>query len=131
MNNHIYIADNPTDDMFDIVPPSFDTGTALPPPPVKEASEMDTFMAKSFTSFGVMAICIVVIIILALFIKKKKNTNEEFTISNINTNEESKQEEEIIETPIVQTKKRKPSKLRTPNTLNKCIKSFLENTKEN
>ncbi len=129
MNNYIYIADNPNDDMF-VLPPSFDTGAELPPPPVSEPSEMDTFMTKSFTSFGVMAICIVAILLVAFIVKKRKANETIYDNYELNTNEEQKEEQNIEPQPI-QTRKRKASKLRTPNTLNKCIKAFLENTKEN
>lgn len=131
MNNHIYIADNITDDMFNTIVPSFDTEVELPPPPVSSAhSEMDTFANKSFTSFGVMGICIVIILLLAFIIKKRKNTAETIVASDVNNKDEIEQEQEIEMQPI-QTKRRRTSKLRTPTTLAKCIKSFLENTKEN
>lgn len=131
MNSHIYIADNPTDDMFNTIAPSFDTGVELPPPPANSNySEMDTFVSKSFTSFGVMAICIILILLIAFIIKKRKTENEQYESSDINTPQEVIQEQQS-EPQQTQTRKRRNSRLRTPNTLTKCIKAFLENTKEN
>ncbi len=132
MNNHIYIADNPTDDMFNSIAPSFDTGSIelSPPPAGSESTEMDTFVSKSFTSFGVMAICIIVILLVALIIKKRKTTEETFVSSDFNNTEQTNQEQQAEAQPM-QIKRRRNSKLRTPNTLTKCIKAFLENTKEN
>lgn len=130
MSESIYINEN-NKDMFNINIPSFETGAVVPPPPVAsttQQSEFDSFTAKSFVSFGTMAICIVVFLILA-FIFKKRNKNkidEEYTTSQA---ENEEPETEYIPQPIVSNKKK--SYLNTPSSIHKCIKSFLENTKEN
>lgn len=130
MNESITINEN-NKDMFNINIPSFDTGGAVPPPPVSSAvqtSEFESFTEKSLVSFSTMAICIVIFLIIVFIIKKRNS-------SAINTEREYKQEQNIendndyIHQPIIQNKRK--SYLSTPSSIHKCIKSFLENTKEN
>lgn len=137
MNNYTYIA-NESRDMFDIAIPAFDAGTITESPSLnnyEKPSELEQFAAKSFTSFGTMAICIVVILIIAFIIKKKKDSDVDYNTSDVIGYKQQPEEiiqEEEIETEFVQnTSERKRTLLNTPSSIHKCIISFLENTKEN
>lgn len=146
MNNSIYIAEN-NKDMFNIDIPAFDAGdvsnyvetpASMPEP---QPSEFDFVMNKSLTSFGAMAICIVVFILFALMLKKKKPVEEVYTppveIKNDTKNYEREVREEVSpeennnEATLYRYSSKKRSSLSTPTSINRCIRAFLENTKEN
>ncbi len=128
-NDYIYIADNNNTDMFDIEIPAFDTGSEIPPLPdiQNEQSEMQSFAAKSFTSFGAMFICIAIFLIIVLIIKKKKSKTDS-VYEKEETSDENYEQMEETEEPVVAITK--SSNLNTPSSIHKCILSFLENTKE-
>lgn len=144
-NNYIYIADNSSNDIFNIEIPAFDAGSEIPPPPdsygktsYSQQSEFNDFTGKSFTSFGTMAVCIVIFLII-VFILKKRKTNANIAYEDETSVYEQQQDEndkidteEIPKSSIVPTVQglKKSSSLNTPSSIHKCILSFLENTKE-
>lgn len=147
MSNSIYIAEN-SKDMFNIDIPAFDAGdvttTVESPAPMPEPqpSEFDFVLNKSLTSFGVTAICIVVFILFALMLKKKNPVEESYVphVSRtvepkkqpIEVKEEIQQEEDrTAEHALYRYSSKKRSSLSTPTSINRCIRAFLENTKEN
>ena len=120
-------------DMFNINIPSFDAGTVVPSPPVSQPSELENFTEKSIVSFGTMAICILLFLVFIFIFKRKRKSSETADyyneeIENKNTNE--RKEDENNEYKLSQEIKSK-TYLNTPSSIHKCIKSFLENTKEN
>ncbi|HIS88289.1 TPA: hypothetical protein IAA87_02520 [Candidatus Avigastranaerophilus faecigallinarum] len=130
MNESIQINEN-NKDMFNINIPSFDAGTEIPSPPVSQPSEIETFTSKSITSFGTMAICIVLFLVIAFIFKRKKefSSNLDYNIENENQNTIENSQDNNIVSNIAS--KNRNSYLNTPSSIQKCIKSFLENTKEN
>lgn len=146
MSNPIYIAEN-SKDMFNIDIPAFDAGdvttTVAPPAPMPkpQPSEFDFVLNKSLTSFGVTAICIVVFILFALMLRKKTPAQETYTphVSRVvepkkevvEVQEEVQHEEERNEPTLYRYSSKKRSSLSTPTSINRCIRAFLENTKEN
>ena len=130
MNESIQINEN-NKDMFNINIPSFDAGTEIPSPPVPQPSEIETFTSKSITSFGTMAICIVLFLVIAFIFKRKKefSSNLDYNIENENQNTIENSQDNNIVSNIAS--KNRNSYLNTPSSIQKCIKSFLENTKEN
>ncbi len=130
MEESIQINEN-NKDMFNINIPSFDAGMEVPSPPTSKPSEIESFTSKSLTSFGTMAICIIIFLILIFIFKRKKefintiNYNTENDNNNtINDNKENSEKNFVPQKKI-------NSYLNTPSSIQKCIKSFLENTKEN
>ena len=130
MEESIQINEN-NKDMFNINIPSFDAGTEIPSPPVSQPSEIETFTSKSITSFGTMAICIVLFLVIAFIFKRKKefSSNLDYNIENENQNTIENSQDNNIVSNIAS--KNRNSYLNTPSSIQKCIKSFLENTKEN
>lgn len=144
-NNYIYIADNSSNDIFNIEIPAFDAGSEIPPPPdsygktsYSQQSEFNDFAGKSFTSFGTMAVCIVIFLVIVLILKKRKNNaniayEEEAPVEDKQQDENDKLETEEIPKPSIVPPVqglKKFSSLNTPSSIHKCILSFLENTKE-
>ena len=130
MEESIQINEN-NKDMFNLNIPSFDTGVEIPSPPVSEPSEIETFASKSLISFGTMAICIVLFLVIAFIFKRKKefSSNLDYNIENENQNTIENSQDNNIVSNIAS--KNRNSYLNTPSSIQKCIKSFLENTKEN
>lgn len=142
MNN---IVANSSKDIFNIEIPSFDSGAittqAVAPEKNVSNSEFAVIANKSFLSFGIMLLCILIFLIF-VFLYKKKQTPQ---ISNIQTLERKKTsfEKEKIEqvrdrydfqqneSSSQRYNSKKRSSLSTPTSINKCIKAFLENTREN
>lgn len=145
MSSSIYIAEN-NKDMFNIDIPAFDAGdvsTSVETPasvPETQPTELNLFLDKSLTSFGVMVICIVVFILFAMMLKKKKPIEDVYVPPVRNTVEHKRQINEVQEEQVVEDRNdmtlyhhssKKRSSLSTPTSINRCIKAFLENTKEN
>ena len=130
MEESIQINEN-NKDMFNLNIPSFDTGVEIPSPQVSKPSEIETFASKSLISFGTMAICLVIFLIIAFIFKRKRefSTVQNYDIENKNTNTIDNVDKNSLSNSI--TYKNINSYLNTPSRIQKCIKSFLENTKEN
>ena len=144
MSNSIYIASN-NKDMFSIQIPTFDsgaisTGTVAPEKNVS-SSEMGFVASKSLISFGVMFICILIFIIFALLFKNAKKVEprqrqmperKRYYSEKVRQEQiETDYEEPKSENNLYRNSSKKRSSLSTPNSINKCIRAFLENTKEN
>ena len=130
MEESIQINEN-NKDMFNINIPSFDAGMEVPAPPVSQPTEIESFASKSLISFGTMAICIIIFLILIFIFKRKKELTNTITYNIENENNDTiNNNEETPEKNFVAQKKIN-SYLNTPSSIQKCIKSFLENTKEN
>ncbi len=150
MNKIIYIANtdendninanNPVDvDMFDIEIPKLNTISEVPPLPNVEPTpaktEIEHIADKSFISFGTMFICIAIILIFAFIYKKRKEARqiqiqeEEDNTSVEETESDDKEEiSEQEEKPAYSPRKRHTT-LSTPESISKCIKAFLDITK--
>ena len=78
-----------------------------------------------------MAICIVLFLVIALIFKRKKefSSTQDYNVENENQNTMEKSQGNNIGNNIAS--KNRNSYLNTPSSIQKCIKSFLENTKEN
>ena len=141
MNNTIYIAND--NDNFSIDIPSFDVG-ATSTGYVESQHQYDSEVSsnKTLTSFSVMAICIVVFVIFVLLLRKRNVQQEEYEpivsgkierrekVEN-KSQEQNNDVEERSETALYRHNSKRRSSLSTPSSINKCIKAFLENTKEN
>ncbi len=135
-NTPVLIAiDNPEDGMIELTP----IGDDMQIPPVPEVqeklpSEIEYVAGKSLVSFGIMFAGILLLVIILLVIKRKKSINSDDNNKNESV-EELKIKNEYVEaekTAMIEPKKQKSanlSKLSTPNTVQQCIRKFLENTK--
>ena len=143
MNNSIYISAN-SKDMFNIEIPTFDSGaiatSSVAPEKFVTHSEFDVVANKSLISFGVMLVSIVVFLIIVLIFKNKKqpvvepkqfNERRRYHSEKVHNGRVEQEQEELKENTIYRHSSKKRSSLSTPTSINKCIKSFLENTKEN
>ncbi len=133
MHNIILIAENmPNEDLNGLPVIEYQNGPDIPPlpenaktvetvetveTPAQNHSEMSFVLQKLFLSFGALLICIAIFIVLAYFFKRKVSPNDE-----VYTEEAPSQPEEDFEDEI-------PSVLNTPGNINKCIRTFLENTR--
>ena len=142
MNN--ISADN-SKDIFNIDIPAFDSGamatrTVVPDENVYR-SEYDAVANKSFISFGVMLLCILIFLFFVFIFKKRQSSQNvsvpsperrKYSYENQNAEQiENRYVAEEKEQPSYRYNSKKRSSLSTPTSINKCIKSFLENTKEN
>ena len=146
MNNSTYISAN-SENMFDIAIPTFDSGAistgSVAPEKNVSTSEFSVVANKSLISFGVMLVCIIVFLIFVLIFKNKKQEVVEYKQSperkgyqeeknrNEQVIEEYEQYEQYQEHSVYRHSSKKRSSLSTPTSINKCIKAFLENTREN
>ncbi len=120
MYNIIYIADNDID-IMDIPISEYDTTSEIPAEPVNKdtGSEVSFLAGKLFVSFGTLLICIAVFIVFAFLLKKKIAPTESEIVYEETGPMES---EEVLE-------RKSPTTLNTPSSINKCIRTFLENTR--
>ena len=144
MNDPIYIEPN-SDEIIDIDVPTFDTGAVesgtLVPVSNVNTNEMNVVANKAFVSFGTMLLCIVIFLVFAYFFKKKNfselfyhfQTKLQEYIPSKGTSEEieSTEQKQSVKTSQYSPRPKKRSTLNTPTSISKCIRAFLENTKEN
>ena len=143
MNNSTYISAN-SENMFDIAIPTFDSGaistSSVAPEKNVSSSEFSVVANKSLISFGVMLVCIIVFLIFVLLFKNKKQEVVEYKQppERKRYQEEKNRNEQVIEEyeqyqehSVYRHSAKKRSSLSTPTSINKCIKAFLENTREN
>lgn len=145
MNNSIYIASN-NKDMFNIEIPRFDSGAvttgSVAPESNSSYSEFGVVANKSIISFGVMIFCIFIFLLFVFIFKNSKKTQvpqrqiQERRKYNTQERVCVEQSEEIYEqrqneTALYRHNSKKRSSLSTPTSINKCIRAFLENTREN
>ncbi len=130
MEESIQINEN-NKDMFNLNIPAFDAGTVVPSPPVSQPSELETFASKSITSFGTMAICIILFLVVVFILRRKKEASSTLDYNLKNVNQNTIENSDVNNTANNISSNNKNSYLNTPSSIQKCIKSFLENTKEN
>lgn len=146
MSNSIYISAN-SKDMFNIEIPTFDSGAIatsyVAPETSVSQSEFDVVANKSLISFGVMLVCILIFLVIAFLFKNKKQSVVEskhipekrrynYNSEKVHTERvEQEYEQPENENMLYRHGSKKRSSLSTPNSINKCIRAFLENTKEN
>lgn len=145
MNNSIYISAN-SKDMFNIEIPKFDSGavttSSVAPESNSLSSEFGVVANKSVISFGVMIFCILFFLLLVFIFKNSKKTQisqrqiPERRKYNTQERISVEQREEIYEqqrneTALYRHSSKRRSSLSTPTSINKCIRAFLENTREN
>ena len=140
MNNSIYIAQN-NKDTLNI--PSFDTGAisaAINTPVPSDTGFDESGLSDNSTFFlSFIFILFVVFLILAFVFRKKSNDTE--IKYNTNSRRERREyvrevaQEQVVEqsekTSLYRHSSNKKTSLSTPTSINKCIRAFLENTKEN
>ena len=142
MNKSIYIAQN-NKDTFDFNIPAFDTGAisaAINTPVSNEVVSKDETPENSGVFLGFIFIIFIVCVVLAFCFRKKKPEEEkQYYSSKRKERREYVREvpqEHIVEEPKDKTtlyrhSSNKKTSLSTPTSINKCIRAFLENTKEN
>ena len=118
MHKIIYIAENETDLMG--LPINSNNINEVKEGVVgnRANSEASFLVGKLVISFGSLIICIVLFLIFMLIWKKR-----------INDKEESKDYKTEIFENEEETEEKDPINLNTPKNINKCIRTFLENTK--
>ena len=137
MNNSILIAQELTPDMFDtstpiqfenIEPPRESELPALPATEVRQ--EQYTYpQSKSDNNSFIFILLIVIVFVIKKLLKPQENINnydDEPTEKPVNNSGSV-----TINKSLNNESKKKMSKLTTPNTIRKCIMSFLEITKDN
>ncbi len=107
------------------LPENAETVETTESPQMQEHSEASFIMEKLFISFGALLICIVIFIVLAFIFKRKlADKNKIYPDENVSPqSEDNSQSEDNYEDDI-------PTVLSTPAGINKCIRAFLENTRD-
>lgn len=125
MLNVIYIANNEAD-VVDIPISEYEAVAEVQQNSAsnKAPSELSFVAGKLFVSFGALLICIAIFLVLA-FLYKRKLTKTSGIIDDAGF----PLEKEELPQPKAQVQS-SASTLNTPNSLNKCIRSFLENTRD-
>ena len=125
MLNVIYIANNEAD-VVDIPITEYDAVAEVQQNSAsnKAPSELSFVAGKLFVSFGALLICIAIFLVLAFLYKRKLAKN-----SGVVEDEDFPLAEEELPQPKVQVQS-SASTLNTPSSVNKCIRSFLENTRD-
>lgn len=125
MLNVIYIANNEAD-IVDIPITEYDALAEVQQNSAsnKAPSELSFVAGKLFVSFGALLICIAIFLVLA-FLYKRKLTKNSGGVDDV----DFPLAEEEVPPQKVQLQSN-ASTLNTPNSVNKCIRSFLENTRD-
>ena len=125
MLNVIYIANNEAD-VVDIPITEYDAVAEVQQNSAsnKAPSELSFVAGKLFVSFGALLICIAIFLVFA-FLYKRKLAKNPGVVEKVDFPLAA----EEVPQPKVQVQSN-ASALNTPNSVNKCIRSFLENTKD-
>ena len=125
MLNVIYIANNEAD-VVDIPITEYDAVAEVQQNSAsnKAPSELSFVAGKLLVSFGALLICIAIFLVLAFLYKRKLAKN-----SGVVEDDDFPLAEEELPQPKVQVQS-SASTLNTPSSVNKCIRSFLENTRD-
>lgn len=142
MKDSIYIAQN-NKDTLNLNIQSFDTGaisTAINTPVQNDVVFDENDISNNSTFFlSIIFVIFVVFLILAFVFRKKNNVVEpKYNASSRRERREYVREvssDEVTEqrekTSLYRHSSNKKTSLSTPTSINKCIRAFLENTKEN
>lgn len=142
MNKAIYIAQN-NNDTFNFNIPAFDTGaisTAINTPVSNEVQVEENVPNNSFFFLSIILVIFVVCVILAFLYRKKtqeepknyyRNAKKYQRVEPKETVQSYTPEEPREKNSLYRHSSNKKTSLSTPTSINKCIRAFLENTKEN